>query len=142
MGSVDLVRLFIWLFCAFLVERLVEGTVHVLPFLDKRKVFGCDVTLLLAFCYALVIAYGGNFNLFDMFAIPFQWSVFGPLAAAILMAGGSSGVHSIIKRWFQLNKDASNPEATFGSSTTPLPEDRPVTETAAVETSGVPPDGS
>jgi hypothetical protein len=117
MGEVNLVRLFVWLFCAFLVERLVEGTIHVFPFLDKRKVLGCDVTLLLALAYSVVIAYGANFNLFEMFAIPFQWAVFGILAAAILMAGGSSGVHPIIKRWFENNKDSQNPEAALNTST-------------------------
>ena len=143
MGSIDLVRLIIWAFCAFLVERLVEGFVKVFPFLDKRKVFGCSVNLLLAFAFSLVVAYGAGFDLFGMFSIPFQWTMLGPLAAAIIMAGGSSGVHEVIKRWFKTQKDIENPEAAFESSTTESrSEDRPAEETVAPVISGVPPDGS
>jgi hypothetical protein len=130
MGSVNLVRLFIWLFCAFLVERLVEGTLHILPFLDKRKILGCDVPVVIAFIYALAICFGVGFDLFGMFTIPFQWPWVGILLAAIITAQGSSGVHPVIKRWFQNQKDMKNPDATFGTSTTTLPEEPEVsTET-------------
>ena len=113
MGEVNLARLFVWLFCAVLIERLVEGTVFVFPFLDKRKILGCDVTLLLAFGYSVVVHFGANFNLFEMFNIPFKWAVFGILAAATIAAGGSSGVHGIIKRWFMNKKLSETPAVGF-----------------------------
>lgn len=107
------VMVFIWIFLAYIVERAVEVTVIIIPFVDKKTILGCPVNLLLALFYSMVLAFGANLNFFAMFGIEFQWGVVGKVLAALFMAGGAKFAHGIFK-WYSENKgivDEKPPEA-------------------------------
>lgn len=86
----------VWLFCAVAVERLVELTVKIIPWLDKKKIANVDLGMLLAFTYALVIAIGAKLDFFTIFGIEFNIALVGYIIAALFMAGGTELIHSII----------------------------------------------
>jgi flagellar biosynthesis protein FliR len=107
------VMVFIWIFLAYIVERAVEATVTVIPFLDKKVIWGWPVNLLLALVYSMVLAFGANLNFFAMFGVEYKWAVIGTVLAGLFMAGGAKFAHSIFK-WYSENKgivDEKPPEA-------------------------------
>jgi hypothetical protein len=107
------VMVFIWIFLAYIVERAVEATVTVIPFLDKKVLWGWPVNLILALIYGMLLAFGANLNFFAMFGIEFQWAVIGHLVCGLFMALGAKFCHGIFK-WYNKNKgivDEKPPEA-------------------------------
>lgn len=88
--------LLVWFFLAFIVERIVELVLKLLPVLDHTKLIGIDTPMFLSLLISLVLAFGANLDFFQMFHIDFGWLYIGPVVSAILMMGGSNLVHDII----------------------------------------------
>ena len=135
--------LLVWLFMAFVVEKLVEVVLRIFPFFDHKKIVLVDVALILALTFSLVIAFGANLDFFVMFEIQFQWPYVGPVISALLMMGGSSLVHDVLE-WVQSSKETAKANLSAGSqptTTVPISAEIVVDKIlqSARRTSGVPP---
>lgn len=92
-----------WLFLSFVVEKLVEVVLKLVPSIDHKTVVYLDVPLLLALIFGLIIALGAPLDFFAMFGLQFQWPYVGCVITGLLMMGGSSLVHDVIQ-WVEANK--------------------------------------
>jgi hypothetical protein len=93
------VQLFtVFAFLAWAGERLTEYSLKLFSFLDKKKVGGMDVAMLIALAWCLFFAYGADLDFFVIFHIGFRWKFCGQAVSAIIMAGGSELAHSFIQR--------------------------------------------
>lgn len=133
--------LVVWLFMAFVVERLVEVVLRVFPMFDHKKIGMVNIAMVLTLVFSLVIAFGASLDFFEMFGITFQWPYVGPVVSALLMMGGSSLVHDVIQ-WVQANKETAKAWAAPGpqpSTTVPAESDTAQNPDVVRYTSGVPP---
>ncbi len=96
--------LVLWVFLAFVVERIVEVVLKVFPSLDKKKFLGVETPLLLSFVFSLITAVGANLNFFDLFGICFRWYFVGYIFSALTMTGGSNLLHDIVE-WVRTGKE-------------------------------------
>lgn len=92
-----------WIFLAFAVERLVELVMNIVPSMDKKRVLGIQIPILLAMVLSLGLAYGAGLDFFNMFGICFKWPMVGPAISGLFMGGGSNLVHDIVE-WVNAKK--------------------------------------
>lgn len=92
-----------WLFLSFVVERLTDVTINLLPFFKKLDIVEVDIEKVIALIYALLITLGANIDLFAMFEIQYELPYVGAILSAILMMGGSNLIHDIVS-WINSNK--------------------------------------
>jgi len=85
-----------WLFFAWAIERLVEVSITIIPWLDKRKLGGVCVPLIVAFFYGLLFSYGSGYDLFSDLGFEFNWKMISPFITALLLVGGSSLIHDLV----------------------------------------------
>lgn len=96
--------LFVWLFLAFAVERMVEYTLKLFPIIDKKKISGIDTGMLISLIYAIPIAIFVRLDFFSLLDIKANAPLLGYIIAAFFMAGGTEAVHTIIN-WMKNNKE-------------------------------------
>jgi len=101
--------LMVWLFLAFVIERLVEVLVKLLPFLQEITIKQVNVEMLLSLLAALVLSFGANLDFFKLFSIDFQWPYVGCVLSAFFMAAGSNVVHDITE-WVKASKEDKKKE--------------------------------
>jgi len=94
----------IFLFLSFLVERLVEWVVRLIPPLDDVEIKFVNIQMVLAVLFSLILAFGAKLDFFVMMGIPFYWPYVGIILTAIIMSGGSNFVHDIIG-WVEARKE-------------------------------------
>lgn len=96
----------IWVlvFMSFIVERAVEMVIRMFPALSNLDIKCFNVEMGLAFLLSLLLAYGGNLDLFSMFDVDFFVPFVGPALSALFMSGGSNVVHDIIE-WVKSSKE-------------------------------------
>jgi hypothetical protein len=85
-----------WMFFAWAIERLVEVSISIIPWLDKKKLGGVCVPLVLAFVYGLLFSYGSGYDLFSDLGFEFEWMFISPFITALLLVGGSSLIHDLV----------------------------------------------
>lgn len=100
----------IFLFLSFLVERLVEWVVRLVPPLADVEIKYVNLQMVLAVLFSLILAFGAKLDFFVMMGIPFFWPYVGIILTAIVMSGGSNFVHDIIG-WVEAQKDKTKEEA-------------------------------
>lgn len=100
----------IWIFLAFVVERLVEWLSKMIPWLAGASIGKLKVQTVLAFAISLLFSFGARLDFFAMFHIPFTVPAVGPVIAAIFMSGGSNLVHDIVS-WVTNKKEESKSRA-------------------------------
>ena len=61
----------VWLFLAFVIERLVEVIVKLMPFLKQLNIQEVNIEMFLALAASLVIAFGTELDFFKIFTIEF-----------------------------------------------------------------------
>ncbi|MGI6642575.1 MAG: hypothetical protein ACOX3V_00930 [Bacillota bacterium] len=94
----------LWVFLSFAVERIVEVVLKVLPSIDKRKLLGVEVSIILSFVFSLITAIGASINFFEVFEIHFRWPFVGYVFSALVMTGGSNLLHDIVE-WGRAGKE-------------------------------------
>lgn len=100
--------LVIWLFLAFVVERLVEGVKVIFPAVKRlQKSYENEVAvpLLIALVFSGVIIYGTDLDFFRMFNLDFKIPYAGIVVTAFFTALGTPVVHDVIS-WVENKKNS------------------------------------
>ena len=87
----------IWLFMAFLVEKITAYILLLIPAIGEIQISKFNFKLMLALVVAIVLAFGADLNFFTMFEIEFRIPIIGYFLTAIFMSGGANAVHDILK---------------------------------------------
>ena len=96
----------VWLLLAFVIERLVEVIVKLMPFLKQLNIQEVNIEMFLALAASLVIAFGTELDFFKIFTIEFQYPYVGNVLSALFMSAGSNVVHDIIE-WIRATKESA-----------------------------------
>ncbi len=99
-----------WLFLSFVVERLTELAIKLVPALSSLDIKKLNIEMTISLIWSLIISFGATLDFFSMFNIAFKWPAVGMILTAILMSGGSNVVHDVVG-WVQSKKDAAKANA-------------------------------
>lgn len=101
----------LWLFLAFAVERLVEIIVRIVPKIQKAKVLGIEVPVLISLMLSLMIAAGTDLDFFAVFHVRFLWPCVGYIFTALVMTGGANFIHDLVG-WVRVAKEVRQSQAS------------------------------
>ena len=95
-----------WLFLSLVVERVVELTLCMMPYLDDLRLLGINMPVALALVLSPLLSFGAQLSFFEIFEISFRWPWLGYLLTAFFMVGGSGAIHDVLG-WIKGQKENS-----------------------------------
>ena len=103
---------FVWLFVAFAIERIIEIITNAAPILNRIKIEHFNVKMILSFIFGIIISMGIGLNFFEMFNISFKINYLGEIISALFIMGGSNVIHDIVD-WISANKNVAKANSKY-----------------------------